>query len=128
MRWVKLTLPPVVRNSWLLTMTRLTSSSLAGATRTLVAVGTPRDASMLATIRPAAPRRGVAVSGPARRWPDRRLRSRWQVAVEVGARGRAGPARVVAARPGPTGAGVRVAVGHAAAVPEVPVAGAPAGR
>src|SRR5450432_3763315 len=63
MRWVKLTLPPVVRNSWLLTMTRLTSSNLAGATRTLVAVGTRRESSMLATMRPAAPRRGVATSG-----------------------------------------------------------------
>src|SRR5665213_2083949 len=62
MRWVKLTLPPVVRFSWLLTMVRLTSSSLAGTTRTLVAVGTPRDASMLATIRPAAPRNGMAPS------------------------------------------------------------------
>ena len=40
MRWVKLTLPPVVRNSWLLMMVRLTSSSLAGTARTLVAVGT----------------------------------------------------------------------------------------
>ena len=52
MRWVKLTFPPTVRNSWLFTMVRLTSSSLAGTTRTLVAVGTPSDASMLATILP----------------------------------------------------------------------------
>src|SRR5450631_3981911 len=60
MRWVKLTFPPTVRFSWSLTMVRLTSRSLAGTTRTLVAVGTPRDASMLTTIRPAAPRNGVA--------------------------------------------------------------------
>ncbi len=45
-------------------MVRLTSSSLAGTARTLVAVGTPSDASMLATMRPAAPRSGVAVSVP----------------------------------------------------------------
>src|SRR5580658_1517228 len=62
MRWVKLTLAPVVRNSWLLTMVRLTSSSLAGTTRTLVAVGTLSDASMLATIRAAAPRKGATSS------------------------------------------------------------------
>ena len=62
MRWVKLTLAPVVRASWLLRMSRLTSSSRAGTVRTLVAVGTPRLASMLATIREAAPRSGVASS------------------------------------------------------------------
>src|SRR5690606_30342455 len=37
---------------------RLTSSSLAGTSRKLVAVGTPRLASMLATMRAAAPRSG----------------------------------------------------------------------
>src|SRR5829696_3232836 len=37
---------------------RLTSSSLAGTSRKLVAVGTPRLASMFATMRAAAPRRG----------------------------------------------------------------------
>src|SRR5664280_3380274 len=62
MRWVKLTLPPVVRKSWSLMTVRLTSRSLAGTTRTLVAVGTPSDASMLATMRPAAPRSGTALS------------------------------------------------------------------
>ena len=61
-RWVKLTLPPMVRTNWLLMMVRLTSSSLAGTTRTLVAVGTPSDASMLVTMRPAAPRRTVGRS------------------------------------------------------------------
>ena len=39
MRWVKLTLPPVVRPRWSLITTRLTSRSLAGTGRTLVAVG-----------------------------------------------------------------------------------------
>src|SRR6266513_2409652 len=59
MRWVKLTLPPLVRDRWLLRIVRLTSSSLAGTWRTLVAVGTPRLASMLETMRAPAPRRGV---------------------------------------------------------------------
>ena len=60
MRWVKLTLAPVVRASWLLRIWRLTSSRRAGTLRTLVAVGTERLASMLATMREAAPRRTVA--------------------------------------------------------------------
>src|SRR5665213_1665882 len=41
-------------------MVRLTSRSLAGITRTLVAVGTSREACMLVTMRPAAPLRGAA--------------------------------------------------------------------
>src|SRR5580698_7014104 len=65
MMWVKLTLAPVVRASWLLRMSRLTSSRRAGTERTLVAVGTPRLASILATMRDAAPRRTVASSPPA---------------------------------------------------------------
>src|ERR1700736_3679487 len=43
-------------------MVRLTSSSLAGTTRTLVAVGTDSEASMLATMRAAAPRKGTGDS------------------------------------------------------------------
>src|SRR6516162_7265202 len=62
MMWVKLTLAPVVRASWLFKMSRLTSSSRAGTVRTLVAVGTPRLASMLATILDAAPRSTTACS------------------------------------------------------------------
>ena len=62
MMWVKLTLAPVVRASWLFRIRRLTSRSRAGTVRTLVAVGTDRLASMLATIREAAPRSGVASS------------------------------------------------------------------
>ena len=65
MRWVKLTLAPVVRASWLLRIWRLTSSSLAGTVRTLVAVGTARLASMLATMRAAAPRSATASMGAA---------------------------------------------------------------
>src|SRR3954453_15503683 len=59
MRWVKLTLPPRARRGGLLITTRLSKSSLAGTARTLVAVGTCSDCSMLATTRAAAPRRGV---------------------------------------------------------------------
>src|SRR3954466_1461140 len=58
MRWVNDTLPPRPRRRWLLTTTRLSMRSLAGMARTLVAVGTPRLASMLETTRAAAPRRG----------------------------------------------------------------------
>src|SRR5207248_11736002 len=56
MRWVKLTLPPRPRNRWLLITARLSVSSLAGTARTLVAVGTVSDSSMLAAIRAATPR------------------------------------------------------------------------
>src|SRR5487761_1228267 len=62
MRWVKLTLAPVVRASWLFRIWRLTSRSLAGTVRTLVAVGTDTLAAMLVAMRAAAPRRGTARS------------------------------------------------------------------
>src|SRR5690606_37175903 len=58
MRWVKLTFPPRPRARWLLITMRLSESSLAGTARTLVAVGTCSEASMLDTIRAAAPRSG----------------------------------------------------------------------
>src|SRR3954464_15449357 len=58
MMWVKLTLPPRARRRWLLMTTRLSKSSLAGTARTLVAVGTCSDCSMLATTRAAAPLSG----------------------------------------------------------------------
>ena len=59
---VKLTLPAVpVRASWLLRISRLTSSSFAGTTRKLVAVGTSRLVVMLETTRAALPRRGTVV-------------------------------------------------------------------
>jgi hypothetical protein len=44
---------------------RLTSSSLAGTWRKLVAVGTSSEASMLVAVRAAAPRRGVGSASPA---------------------------------------------------------------
>src|SRR6516162_10238661 len=62
MMWVKLTFAPVVRANWLFRTSRFTSSRRAGTVRTLVAVGTPRLASMLATMREAAPRSTVASS------------------------------------------------------------------
>src|SRR5256885_5894601 len=64
MRWVKLTLPPRPRARWLLMTIRLSASSFAGTARTLVAVGTVSDWSMLATIRAATPRSTV-VCAPA---------------------------------------------------------------
>jgi hypothetical protein len=49
-------LPPRPRRRWLLMTILLSTSSLAGTARTLVAVGTPRLAVMLVTVRAAAPR------------------------------------------------------------------------
>src|SRR5213079_3432115 len=63
MRWVNDTLPPRLRRRWLLITVRLSARSLAGTARTLVAVGTVRLVSMLATTRAAAPLSGV-VSAP----------------------------------------------------------------
>src|SRR5437773_4632796 len=64
MKWVKLALPPRARRRWLLITMRLSASSLAGTARTLVAVGTARDASMLRTTLAAAPRSWL-VAAPA---------------------------------------------------------------
>src|SRR5690349_11792664 len=63
MRWVKLSLPPRVRWRWLLAILRLTSSSLAGTGRTLVAVGTASDAAMFFTMLAPAPRIGSPLGG-----------------------------------------------------------------
>ena len=62
MMCVKDTLPPRERARWLLMTTRLSMSSLAGTARTLVAVGTPSELSMLATTRAAGPRSGLTSS------------------------------------------------------------------
>src|SRR5882762_1867706 len=62
MTWVKETLPPRLRRRWLLTTIRLSAISFAGTARTLVAVGTDSDASMLATTRAAAPRSVVVLA------------------------------------------------------------------
>ncbi|CAB4850796.1 unannotated protein [freshwater metagenome] len=61
-RWVKETLPPRPRARWLLTTIRLSISSFAGMARTLVAVGTPRLLSILATTRADPPLIGVGTT------------------------------------------------------------------
>ena len=98
---MKLTLPPVVRANWLLMTARLTSRSLAGTLRTLVAVGTASDASMLATMRPAAPRRGVARTASSPPGPDAGgVVTPPETGVAVGEVGTArGPAAGAAVRP-----------------------------
>src|SRR4029077_20435728 len=92
-----LTLPDPVRASWLLRIWRLTSSSLAGTTRTEVAVGTPRLASMFSTVRAAAPRSGSGSSPSSTIGPGR-------ADAGVGATG-AGVAAGAASATGATGAG-----------------------
>ena len=66
---------------------RLTSRSLAGTWRKLVAVGTPRLASMLATIRAPAPRSGspTGAAGAARPAPPRRGAGAVPAAAAAGA-------------------------------------------
>ena len=98
---------------------RLSMSSLAGTARTLVAVGTVRLVSMLATTRAAAPRSGCA-GGP----PDRRLRSRLS---PLGAAARAARRRAGArAARRAAGAALRRRAGLAGAGPVALVAGVPA--
>src|SRR5690349_11491897 len=58
-RWVNDTLPPRARARWLLITIRLSQSSFTGTERTLVAVGTVNDTSMLAAVRAGAPRSTV---------------------------------------------------------------------
>src|SRR6478609_4482780 len=65
MRWVKLIFPPRVRAMWLLMTMRLSIISLAGMVRTLVAVGTVSDSSMLAARVLGMPRRTVTLSSSA---------------------------------------------------------------
>src|SRR3954470_17688693 len=62
MRWVKLIFPAPERPRKPLMIFRLTSSSLAGTSRKLVAVGTVRLRSMLAAIAAPAPRIGSPIS------------------------------------------------------------------
>lgn len=62
MRWVKLILPPRVRDMWLLMTMRLSIISLAGMVRTLVAVGTVSESSMFAARVFGMPRSGVTTS------------------------------------------------------------------
>ena len=62
MRCVKLILPPRVRDMWLLMTMRLSIISFAGIVRTLVAVGTVSDSSMLAARALVMPLRTVTLS------------------------------------------------------------------
>ena len=55
------TFPPRLRAKWLLMTVRLSIMSFAGIARTLVAVGTDNDASILATTRAPTPRIGSRV-------------------------------------------------------------------
>src|SRR5690349_18838953 len=66
MRCVNDTLPPRPRLRWLLMTMRLSTSSLAGMARTLVAVGTDRLADMLAAVLAAVPRSRTSVPPAAR--------------------------------------------------------------
>src|SRR5258707_6837591 len=76
MRWVKETLPPRPRARWLLITIRLSISSFAETARTDVAVGTRRLASMLATVREAAPRSLIAAAPP---WTG----SAWEASLSI---------------------------------------------
>src|SRR5450755_2610353 len=64
MMWVNEIFPPRPRLRWLFITRRLSATSLAGMSRTLVAVGTARLASMFATVRAAAPLSGSTSSTP----------------------------------------------------------------
>src|SRR3954454_10649446 len=85
MMCVKLTLPPRERARWLLITTRLSISSLAGTARTLVAVGTVRLVSMLATTRAAGPRRGALSASSDRAGAGAVAAAGWAAAAGCGA-------------------------------------------
>src|SRR5258708_25129010 len=76
MRWVKEPLPPRPRARWLLITIRLSISSFAETARTDVAVGTRRLASMLATVREAAPRSLISAAPP---WTG----SAWEASLSI---------------------------------------------
>ena len=123
MMWVKETLPPRARFRWLLMTIRLSISSLAGTARTLVAVGTSREASMLVTTRAAGPFRTavvVAAAPPAGAGAAVVAASRgtWTGAGAAGAAAAPGPRAGAAGCAAGAGAGagtVAVAAGAAAA-------------
>ena len=62
--WVKETFPPRPRLRLLLITVRLSIINFAGIARTLVAVGTDNEASMLCTTRALTPRIGSRVAAP----------------------------------------------------------------
>src|SRR4051812_304379 len=111
MRWVKLTLPPRPRRRWLLMMMRLSMSSLAGTARTLVAVGSSSDCSMLATMRAAMPLSGLVSAPAAGAGPVAGLAAAGLAAAGAGACVGAGTALGVG-----VGAALAVGVGAALAV------------
>src|SRR5436190_23816421 len=116
MKCVNDTLPPRPRRRWLLTTVRLSTSSLAGIARTLVAVGTARLDSMLATTRAAAPLSGRASDPPGTPGAagSREAVGAAGAAGVAGAVGTAGAAGVAAGGAG-RGAGSAGAAGGAAA-------------
>src|ERR1700722_14022931 len=78
-RWVKEIFPPRPRCRWLLMTIRLSMSSFAGTTRTLVAVGTLRLAAMFSAVLAAAPRSLLtsASLGGGATWPDGAAGEAW---------------------------------------------------
>src|SRR5689334_15460524 len=88
MRWVKLTLPPRVRDMWLLMTMRLSIISFAGMVRTLVAVGTVSDSSMLAARVFGMPLRTVTLSSADASAEDGSVFGAW-AGTGCGAAGRA---------------------------------------
>src|SRR3546814_6879128 len=121
MRFVKLTLPPRVRAMWLLMTMRLSIINLAGTVRTLVAVGTVSDSSMLAARVLGMPRSGVTLSSS--RASEVEARSEKGACAGIG-RGAAGLAVVRATGGAPTtGIGAVTGLGSFAAA-----AGAEIGR
>src|SRR5688572_18169904 len=107
MRWVKLSLPPLVRCRWLLAILRLTSNSLAGTGRTLVAVGTARLAAMFLTMAAPAPR----IGSPAGACGDAAPASAPRLRLTSAAAGAATPSCLGAAAGLGAGVGVGVAAG-----------------
>src|SRR5208282_6464558 len=117
MRWVNDTLPPRPLPRWLLITIRLSTRSMAGIARTLVAVGTVRLAVMFAAVRAAAPRSRTSVECCASAGGAAGLAGAGRV-DETGARGPVAGA----AGAGAPGAGAAVAGPPAAG----PLAGPPA--
>src|SRR5450432_2979960 len=92
-------LPPRPRFRWLFITRRLSATSLAGMSRTLVAVGTVRLASMFVTVRAAAPLSGT-ISSTAVSPSDAAVLA---LSAGAGARGGAGEAGGASGRADATG-------------------------
>ena len=96
MMWVNEILPPRARLRWLFITSRLSATSFAGMSRTLVAVGTVRLASMFATVRAAAPFSGLSRLRLRRALRHRRVGAHRLGRRHAGAVGAGGPATDVA--------------------------------